>query len=64
MVMWRDPEILASFNGYYGPYSSLQAINPGISTSAMSISLRPHSANVMSCTLKSSVSIFESNKDI
>ncbi len=41
----------APFKGCFAPYSSRSAIRPGISVSAMAISLRPQSASPMSLTL-------------
>ena len=41
----------APFNGCLGPYSSRVAIRPGISVSAIEISLRPNSASEMSLTM-------------
>ena len=49
----------APCKGLESPYSSLRAINPGISVSAMAISFKPHSAVPISFTLKSSL-IFQS----
>ena len=43
----------APFSGLLLPYSSRSAISPGISVSAIAISLRPQSARLMSATLKS-----------
>src|SRR5882672_12385912 len=54
MVMCSEPVMRAPISGRLGPYSSRHAIRPGISTSASSISLRPHSASDRSATLKSS----------
>ena len=51
MVMCRDPTMRAPFSGCALPYSARVAIRPGISVSAMRISLRPHSASEMSFTL-------------
>lgn len=48
MVICKQPAILAPFNGFVGPYFSRHAISPGISFSAKTISLRPHSANEIS----------------
>src|SRR3954451_819769 len=53
IVMWSEPMIRAPASGFEGPYSSRHAMRPGISTSASSISLRPHSARERSATLKS-----------
>lgn len=47
-VMWRQPEIRAPFRGFDWLYISLIFISPGISFSAMSMALRPHSARLMS----------------
>src|SRR5215203_5683625 len=41
----------APFKGLVAPYSERKAIRPGISASAKRISLRPHSARLMSFTL-------------
>src|SRR5690606_22252216 len=61
MVMWSEPEMRAPFRGFAAPNSSRQAIRPGISVSAMSISLRPQSASEMSLTMWSGVpAIFSS----
>mmetsp|Transcript_13027 Transcript_13027/g.29124 ORF Transcript_13027/g.29124 Transcript_13027/m.29124 type:complete len:231 (+) Transcript_13027:890-1582(+) len=58
MVMCREPEIRAPLKQSV-PYSFLQAMRPGISYSASSISLRPKSASEISATLKSPVDILE-----
>ncbi len=50
IVMCSEPEIRAPFSGWLSPNSSRQAIRPGISVSAISISLRPKSARPMSLT--------------
>ena len=50
MVMCRQPAMRAPLSGCAAPYSSRSAIRPGISVSAMAISLRPHSASPMSLT--------------
>ena len=47
----NPPAILAPLNGCWEPNSVRQAISPGISASARSISRRPKSAWVMSLTL-------------
>src|SRR6185312_3801886 len=54
MVMCRQPTIRAPFSGFFAPYSFRSAMRPGISVSAMLISLRPQSASLISATLKSS----------
>src|SRR5579875_3138180 len=54
MVMWRQPTIRAPFSGFCLPYSARSAMRPGISVSAILISLRPQSASLISATLKSS----------
>ena len=41
MVMCSEPVIRAPFSGWAAPYSSRNAISPGISVSAMAISSRP-----------------------
>ena len=46
MVMWRHPATRAPFSGLAAPYSLRMAMRPGISLSAISISLRPQSASV------------------
>jgi hypothetical protein len=51
MVMWSEPAMRAPFRGCLGPYSSRTAIRPGISVSAIEISLRPKSARPMSFTM-------------
>jgi hypothetical protein len=50
MVMWRQPAIRAPFRGCWPANSARNAIRPGISVSAMTISLRPQSAWEMSAT--------------
>ena len=50
-VICRLPAILAPLNGCCAPNSERQAIRPGISASAISISRRPKSAWEMSLTL-------------
>jgi hypothetical protein len=54
MVMCSEPAIRAPFNGLVAPNSSRSAISPGISVSAISISLRPKSARPRSFTTESS----------
>ena len=51
IVICRQPAIRAPASGLDAPYSARTAIRPGISSSAMAISLRPHSASEMSFTL-------------
>ena len=41
----------APLSGFFAPYSARRAMSPGISFSAMRISLRPQSASLMSATL-------------
>ena len=53
--MWSDPVIRTPASGLPAAYFSRIAIRPGISCSAIWISLRPHSARLMSATLKSVV---------
>ena len=53
MVMCRQPAMRAPLSGCDLPYSSRSAIRPGISSSAIEISLRPQSAREKSLTLKS-----------
>jgi hypothetical protein len=50
IVMCNEPATRAPFSGFEDPYSALVAISPGISISAMAISLRPQSASPMSVT--------------
>ena len=49
--MCKEPMILTPASGLDGPYFSRVAMRPGISCSAIEISLRPNSANVISATL-------------
>src|SRR5258708_7888399 len=53
IVMCSEPAMRAPLSGCDLENSSRVAIRPGISTSAMAISLRPQSARVMSLTTKS-----------
>ncbi len=53
MVMCSEPAIRAPLSGLALAFSSRTAIRPGISTSAMAISLRPQAARERSATLKS-----------
>jgi hypothetical protein len=48
MVMWSEPVTRAPDSGLVAPNSARKAIRPGISVSAISISLRPKSARSMS----------------
>jgi len=50
MVMCSEPEMRAPLSGLDAPNSSRLAIRPGISVSAISISLRPQSASPISAT--------------
>src|SRR5260370_41476356 len=50
IVICSEPQMRAPRSGWRGPNSSRVAIRPGISVSAMAISLRPHSARLMSLT--------------
>ena len=50
IVMWSDPAIRAPVSGFEAPNSCRSAISPGISVSAISISLRPKPAREMSFT--------------
>ena len=50
IVMCSEPVMRAPLSGFDAPYSSRSAIRPGISVSAISISLRPKSARPMSLT--------------
>ena len=51
IVMCKQPAIRASFSGCSWPYSLRKAIKPGISVSAMLISLRPQAAKEISAIL-------------
>ena len=51
MVMCRQPATRAPLSGLLAPNSLRRAISPGISLSAIVISLRPQSARPMSFTL-------------
>ncbi len=51
MVMCRQPAMRAPVSGLLSPYSARSAISPGISSSAMETSLRPHSAREIFLTL-------------
>jgi hypothetical protein len=53
MVMCKDPVMRTPASGFDGAYFSRIAMRPGISFSAMEISLRPQSARERSRTLKS-----------
>src|SRR5438046_10205304 len=53
MVMCKEPAMRAPRNGCCGANSSRIAIRPGISVSAIAISLRPQAARSRSATLKS-----------
>jgi hypothetical protein len=50
MVMCSEPAMRAPFSGCAARYSSRMAMRPGISVSAMAISLRPKSASDRSAT--------------
>ncbi len=51
IVMCRQPAMRAPFSGWLAPYSARIAIRPGISSSAIEISLRPQAAREKSLTL-------------
>ena len=53
IVMCSEPEMRAPLSGFLAANSSRIAIRPGISVSAIRISLRPQSASLRSATLKS-----------
>src|SRR5215471_17156371 len=57
MVMCSEPQMRAPRSGCSRPYSSRVAMRPGISVSAMAISLRPQSARPTSLTTWSAVAI-------
>src|SRR5215831_1449475 len=50
IVMCNEPAMRAPRSGWVGPNSSRVAIRPGISVSAMAISLRPQAASPRSLT--------------
>ena len=50
MVMCSEPAMRAPFSGCASAYSARTAIRPGISISAISISVRPQGASEMSFT--------------
>ena len=50
MVMCSEPAMRAPRSGCWAPYSSRVTIRPGISVSAIAISLRPQAASEMSLT--------------
>jgi len=52
MVMCRDPVIRAPLSGLLAAYFSLTAMSPGISCSAIAISLQPNPACEVSATLQ------------
>src|SRR3546814_3826023 len=47
IVMCSEPVMRAPFSGFEAPYSLRSATRPGLSVSAISISLRPHAAREM-----------------
>src|ERR1043166_5550320 len=53
MVMCSDPVTRTPLSGWPGAYFFRMDISPGISCSAIEISLRPHSASPRSATLYS-----------
>src|ERR1700720_3545436 len=53
MVMCKEPEMRAPLSGCCLAYSCRMAMRPGISVSAILISLRPQSARLKSLTRKS-----------
>jgi hypothetical protein len=50
MVMCSEPLMRAPLSGWRFAYSSRIAMRPGISVSAIAISLRPHAARARSAT--------------
>ena len=50
IVMCSEPAMRAPLSGFFSPNSARSAMRPGISVSAISISLRPKSARAMSLT--------------
>src|SRR6478735_4594195 len=63
-VICNDPVTRTPASGLLGAYFSRIAIRPGISFSAMLISLRPHSARDMSRTLKSVFFVVSVDEDM
>src|SRR3569832_544725 len=63
MVMCREPATRAPFSGCLAAYSSRIAIRPGISVSAMRISLRPQSARNRTATKKTPEERTTANKE-
>src|ERR1700674_4977548 len=59
IVMWSEPAMRAPRNGWVGPNSSRVAIKPGISVSAMAISLRPQEASPRSFTTWSGEAVLD-----
>src|SRR5580704_4339738 len=57
MVMWSDPAMRAPRSGWAAANSRRMAMSPGISVSAIWISLRPHSARLRSFTWDSVVTL-------
>src|SRR3954451_230923 len=57
IVMCSEPAMRVPLSGCFGPYSSRVAIRPGISVSAMEISLAPNSARLMSLTMYSDAAL-------
>ena len=53
IVMCSEPAMRAPLSGLASPNSARKAMRPGISVSAISISLRPKSASAMSLTTQS-----------
>jgi hypothetical protein len=51
IVMCSEPAMRAPLSGFDPPNSARSAMSPGISVSAISISLRPKSASPMSLTV-------------
>src|SRR3989304_1622267 len=57
IVMCKQPAMRAPRSGFVRPYFSRNAISPGISFSARSISLRPHSARRSSLAGEQSITL-------
>jgi hypothetical protein len=51
VVMWSEPVMRTPLSGLLGAYFFRIDMRPGISCSATSMVLRPHSARLMSLTL-------------
>src|ERR1700687_5973699 len=64
IVMCRDPAMRAPFSGWLLAYCSRTDMRPGISVSAMAISLRPQSESPLSLTWELIATPLRPHKDI